>query len=115
MATDIDLLLSIPNRFSTSGRTLRDLFAEAATAPVDVESIRRLAQERIAADGTIIDAWQQYSYDKRSSPSPYLDGREVGFYDGGRRHVTQHPNAAAACADFVAREAAWVIERRVVE
>src|ERR1700737_1707173 len=30
----------------------------------------------------LINAWQGYSEDKRTSPSPYLDRRPVGFFEG---------------------------------
>jgi hypothetical protein len=67
----------------------------------------------------LITAWQGYSEDKRTSPSPYLDGRKVGFFEvsdreGRRKHVRQYRDRATACADFIYREAMWVLENRRV-
>jgi hypothetical protein len=56
-----------------------------------------------------------YSYDKRWSPSPYLDGLEVGHYDAGKQQVRRHFDSVDACADFVLTEVRWVVDRRVVE
>jgi len=65
----------------------------------------------------LINAWQGYSEDKRTSPSPYLDGRTVGFFevlDGKVRHrdVRRYRDRASACADFIFREALWVLAKR---
>jgi len=49
-----------------------------------------------------VDAWQAYSYDKRSSSSPYLDGTEVGYFDGKRTDVVKYDDPSEACADFSA-------------
>lgn len=62
-------------------------------------------------------AWQAYSDDQRGTPSSYLRGLEVGFADIEerklvRRAVVRHRDQAAACADFIRREAAWVLDRR---
>ena len=35
----------------------------------------------------LLETWQTYPYDKRSSSSPYLDGTEVGFFSGECRNV----------------------------
>ena len=67
----------------------------------------------------LMDAWQAYSEDKRTSSGPYLDGRRVGFFevlDGKGRYqdVRGYRDRAAACADFVYREAMSVLENRRV-
>jgi hypothetical protein len=66
-----------------------------------------------------VEAWQQYSYDKRASPSPYLDGTEVGFFevvgDNPRRCAVERFNTTVeACASFIWRETGWLLERRQV-
>jgi hypothetical protein len=43
---------------------------------------------------------------------PIMDGLEVGFFDEVRRDVIKQRDAASACADFVFREASWVLLRR---
>ena len=63
----------------------------------------------------LVQCWQEWSYDKRWSPSPYLDRTEVGHYDAGGHHVRHHMTAADACADFIVSEARWIVERRVVQ
>lgn len=86
-------------------------------AGVDSVSDEQLvAAVRVALDDQpdMIQLWQGWSYDKRWSPSPYLDGLEVGHYDAGYHHVRRHESAAAACADFVLAEVRWVVDRRVV-
>lgn len=106
--SDLDDLLSIPARFHTSGRSVADLFAD-----VDPSAVADLAaiESRLAASPELVEFWQTYSYDKRSSPSPYLDGLEVGLYDAGRHDVRIHQSLPAACADFIVREWASIRER----
>jgi len=112
---DVRALLSIADRRTDEGRTIRDLFEDVITVPVDVAGLRSAIAATVSEDDQRIEAWQRYSSGKRGSPSPYLDGLEVGFYDAGKRHVTRHAAKAVACADFISREAAWVLERREVE
>ena len=65
----------------------------------------------------LIDQWRGYSVDKRTGSGPYF-GRdaaplEVGFYspDLGAVDIRQHADAGEACADFIYREASWVLRR----
>jgi hypothetical protein len=67
----------------------------------------------------LVSAWQSYSEDKRWSPSPYLADLEVGFFRTyGRRcealDITIHADRAESVADFISREANWVLTRRRV-
>lgn len=61
----------------------------------------------------VID-WQRESDDTRGSPNHYVNEREVGFYDAGFHDRTTHDDEVGACADFVYRKAAWVLNRRRV-
>jgi hypothetical protein len=74
-------------------------------------------EERVAAQlrtmPDVVDRWQGHSYDQRSSPNPYLDGLEVGFYDAGHRNIRMHAERADACADFIHRLTLWVLARKV--
>lgn len=65
-------------------------------------------------DPDLASVWQNYSYDKRGTPSPFLDGLQVGFADVGGtiRGVRSYPSSVEACAQFILAEAAWVLERR---
>lgn len=60
----------------------------------------------------LVRAWQQYSWDKRWSPSPYWesDRLEVGLFSGGYRDVKTHPDKETACAAFIVRELTWLRE-----
>lgn len=77
----------------------------------DTSELLSQLRGRLRGDPDLIDAWQQYSWDKRGSPSPYLDRLEVGFYDAGYHDVRTHEDAVDACADFIHREALWVLQR----
>jgi hypothetical protein len=58
--------------------------------------------------------WATWSGDQRWTPSAYLEGNEVGWYDGARRHVKVHADAASAAADFIHRLAAWLARREIL-
>jgi len=104
-------LVSIAQTWRAGDHSIRELFQVAAPELDDADSLRAAVREALTADGALLAAWQTYSYDKRSSPSPYLDGGEVGFYDGGRHDVVTYVDPLDACADFICREAAWVVRR----
>lgn len=106
------LLASITD--NDTGAHLAEPFVEAG---VDlVTDFELLAAVRVALQKNpdLIDVWQGYSYDKRWTPSPYLDGVEVGHYHSGDRHVRRHGTTLEACADFVVTEVRWVVDRRVI-
>jgi hypothetical protein len=75
-------------------------------------------EETLRHHPELVRAWRNYSGDQRGSPSPYFGRRddaldlEVGFYESGYHDVEQHTDETQACADFIYREAAWVLERR---
>ena len=73
-----------------------------------------MISQQLSEAPELIEAWQQYSWDKRTTGSHFLDGLEVGFFttDGLREDVQLYGEPVDACADFVYREAAWVLERR---
>jgi|SRR5687768_7532877 len=112
---DLDALLHVPELFGQGGSSLGDLFVDAGVLSTDDDTLTAMVHDRLADEPRFIESWQEYSYDKRSTPSPYLDGLEVGHYDAGRRNVRTHSTVVSACADFVLREVRWVTEHRVVE
>jgi hypothetical protein len=82
----------------------------------------RAFQEAVAAElrahTELIEHWITYSADKRTSRGPYLCGRirndsryEVGFYDTNQGQLDQvsYDDAVSACADFLHRQAAFVL------
>jgi hypothetical protein len=100
------------------GPSIREAFEHADPDLSDVR-FKTVVRNRLKDDPSLIESWQNYSYDKRSSPSPYLDRNRVGFFevvDGHpkRSAVRNHKNPTDACVDFIYREAAWVLERRMV-
>jgi hypothetical protein len=68
---------------------------------------------RLREQPRLIEAWQQYSEDKRTT-GPYLDLRslEVGIYEAasGFSEVQVHVDPVEACADFIYREAGKVLK-----
>jgi hypothetical protein len=63
----------------------------------------------------LIERWESWSEDQRWTPSAYVEGTEVGWFDAVHRNVRIHPDRGAAVADFVQRLAAWLSRREVVE
>jgi hypothetical protein len=114
MMTDwADGLTTIALRWRTGSQSIREMFEESAP-PEDAgsDALRAAIADRLRQNPPLVDAWQTYSYDKRGTPSPYMDGSEVGFFDGQREDVTVHPTSTDACVDFLYRETQWVLHRR---
>ena len=63
----------------------------------------------------LIQLREAWSGDQRWTPSVYVEGTEVGWFDGVRRNVRIHPDRGAAVADFIQRLAAWLSRREVLE
>jgi hypothetical protein len=115
----------IASVWRTSDRSILELFRSAEPDLTDRQVFIHAASDWFQSRAEVIEHWSGYSEDKRSSPSPYLkqDGRygdrtawEVGFFDAtkGRLDVRQYTDPALACADFLYREAAWVLLRQRV-
>jgi hypothetical protein len=62
----------------------------------------------------LVALWATWSGDQRWTPSAYLEGDKVGWYDGANRNVKVHPDTASAAADFIHRLAAWLARREVL-
>ncbi len=112
---DVDALLGSIDILREGGRNPSDVFAASGVSNVSDEDLVAAVRSALQDRPGLTQTWQDWSYDKRWSPSPYLDGLEVGHYDAGRHHVRRHTTAVDACADFVLAEVRWVVERRVVE
>jgi hypothetical protein len=93
------------DRYRRAPQVLRD---SRSSELDDAELLNELAQ-RLRADAKARRAWQSYSYDKRWSPSPYLEGLEVGLYDSGYRDVESFDDASVAVAAFILRERDWLL------
>jgi hypothetical protein len=109
--------------------SIRKLFESADPVLSSRHEFLRAATDWFGAHPAEVEHWLDYSADKRSSPSPYLRpvprqpdqadepyGYEVGFFDKmlGHLDVIHHVDAAEAAADFLYREATWVLQRRQV-
>ncbi len=93
------------SRYENGPVVLRD--PRSREMPDDL--LRQMLAERLRENPAAQRAWQLYSYDKRWSPSPYLDGVEVGLYDAGHRDVERFDDPATACAAFILRERDWLV------
>jgi hypothetical protein len=113
----VEPLCAIAATWRSSGKSIGALF-EAAQPPLeDRASFLALVTDWLQQHPGLVDQWRVYSLDKRTTPAPYFSrgGKplEVGFYDPdlGALEVSQHTDAIEACADFLYREAAWVLRR----
>ncbi|GAA1848167.1 hypothetical protein GCM10009687_12790 [Asanoa iriomotensis] len=71
--------------------------------------------QRLRENPALIELWETWSADQRWTPSAYLEGTEVGWFDGARRNVRIHPDRGAAAADFIRRMAAWLSRRAILD
>ena len=112
---DVEALLDSIEVFRAGGQKPADVFVAAGVNQTTDEAIVESVRSALERRPDLIGIWQDWSYDKRWSPSPYLDDLEVGHYDAGTHHARRHANPVDACADFVLGEVRWVVDRRVVE
>ena len=105
----VESLCELPVRFRAGNVSIRVLMEESAPDLSDVDRAKVLIRHRLAEEPALAEAWQTYSYDKRSTPSPYLDDCEVGQFDGKRRDVVRYNDRLDACADFIVRDARSVL------
>lgn len=92
------------------------LFGPASPYLADAAAFRSAVSEPLQLNAELVDAWQGCSADKRTGCGPYFqrgDGPdfEVGFYDRGYHDRRTYNDSVRACADFVYREAVWVLTR----
>jgi hypothetical protein len=105
----------------SSEKSIRQLFAPALPHIDDRAAFLAAVSGWLRAHPDLIDAWQGYCEDKRTGQSPYFyfDGAwKVGFYDSSVKDVAGryqdehlYADGADACADFIYREAMWVLGR----
>ena len=59
----------------------------------------------------MVQAWTNWSRDKRADKGWYLEGLVVGYYEGGVRHTPMtFDDRVRACAEFVLREVESISE-----
>jgi hypothetical protein len=108
----VEALSRVPLAFKEGNKSVRDLFQAAGPDLSDEARFLSLVSAYLRQNPTLVEAWQSYSYDKRTGEGPYMDNCEVGFYASGRYDVRHHDDNTTACGDFVFRESVWVLERR---
>jgi hypothetical protein len=111
----VEPLCAIAGTWRSSGNSIRAQFEAARPPVVDRVGFHAVVIRWLQQHPGLVDQWRSYSIDKRTTPSPFF-GRddaplEVGFYDPGlgALEVSQHADATDACADFIYREAGWVL------
>jgi hypothetical protein len=112
---DVDALLGSIDIIREGGRNPAEVFATAGVNDVSDEELLAVVRAALRRRPDLVQTWQGWSYDKRWSPSPYLDDLEVGHYAAGRQRIRRHADAVNACADFVVAEVRWVVDKRVVQ
>jgi len=112
----VESLCRVASEYNSANLSIRDLFQRAAPNLEDQQLIEKVLS-RLESEPALCTAWQQYSYDKRATPSPFLDGSRVGFAavveeEVVLRGVHTYETPMEACAHFIAREALWILEGR---
>lgn len=115
----LEPLCRIPVAYRSGNLSIRELFTRAAPDLDDPQFVAIVAR-RLEHDPSLLSTWQDYSYDKRATPSHYLDGLEVGFIEvvDGRvqnQRKQHYETSSDACAVFILHEARWVLERRHID
>jgi hypothetical protein len=114
----VELICCVPLGFRTGEKSIRQLF-EPALAHLDDRATFLAAINRwLREHPDLIHAWEAYCTDKRTGRGPCFDLNSVAvtFYDSSagataapHRDKRLHTDPAKACADFIYREAAWVL------
>jgi hypothetical protein len=111
----VEAVCGLPLVYGRGGRSIRQHFEPAGAHLGDRTAFLGAVGGWLRGHPEVIGAWQGYSEDKRAA-GPYLDLNrlEVGLYDAsaGYRDVRAHTDAVDACADFIYREAVWVLQCR---
>jgi hypothetical protein len=105
----------------SSEKSLRELSAPALPHIDDRAAFIAAISGWLREQPDLIGAWQAYCDDKRTGRSPYFyfDGAwKVGFYESSVKELAEryrderlYADAVDACADFIYREALWVLGR----
>jgi hypothetical protein len=99
----VEALCDIPITSSGWKGSFRDLFDLSSPALADrratVGEMRRILTDQ----PELIDAWEGFSEDNRSTPAPYLRGNEVGDFDGSYSSLIVHEDRVGACIDYIFR------------
>ena len=114
----VEATCGLPLVFRTGESSIRQLFQPALANLDDRATFLAAVSAWLREQPDLIKAWEAYCEDKRTGRGPYfvLNSLAVGFYDssseaaaGRYEDERLHTDAAKACADFIYREAAWVV------
>jgi len=100
--------------WGTGSLSARAHFERAAPDLSDVDALRAELRAEFESDPQLVERWQTYCSDRRGSPAPAMKACKVWHYGEGATDEVVHDDRASACADYVIREAVWVLERRRV-
>lgn len=101
---DVAYLCRLPRLFRGGTDSAHKLVHKSRTRPevITVDDIKAV----LSTDPQLIDEWQRWSEDKRTSSGWYLESQDgshvVGSLSRGDR--LEFPDAASACAEFILRE-----------
>jgi hypothetical protein len=82
---------------------------EVARPHLDQPDFEALVAEQLVSHPALVDLWEVFSGDNRSTPASYFDGTTVGRYDAGYRDVVVHDHRVEAAADFIHRRAVEIL------
>jgi hypothetical protein len=80
----------------------------------DDSSFERSVAQVLRGSPELVTMWATWSGDQRWTPSAYLEGNEVGWFDGACRNMKVYPDTASAAADFIHRLAARLARRETL-
>ncbi len=104
----IAAICAIPRRFCHEEKSMRDLVAESGYYRVETILALELLHSHLNAEPSLIEDWERWSQDKRTSGGWYLTrsvgGLTVGSLDGRFEPTRFYASAMEACAEFIVRE-----------
>lgn len=79
----LEPLCKVPIEFREGSKSVFQLFTEINPDLSDRSRFIELVAGRLKNDPALVEAWQNYSYEKRVDRGPYLDRTKVGYYERG--------------------------------
>lgn len=99
--------------------SIREEFGSFGLALDDPPSARSAVRSALALRPGLVADWRAYGADRRGAPAPAISGTTVSSFQPDASppevDVVHHVDEVAAVADYVVREAFWVLAgRRIV-
>jgi hypothetical protein len=108
----VEAICGLPLVYGSGEKSIRQHFEPARARLGDRAAFLAAVGGWLRRHPDLIDAWQRYCEDKRTAgPCLDLQSLEVGVYEAstGRRDVRRYANPVDCCAEFIYREAIWVL------